>query len=430
MLNRVAGASCADVRVESEHLLPIIGNCYRSAVKKLAQSYEDGRPAAILISESRFGLDHVIGRFLEGVDEDTVIIRIDSSCADSTAFMQEVVRSVGFKPDDLSLGDLEKVLELFLQYQRSHKLKTMIVVQEADMHGWWVMDKLRRLVELEMKEKFGLKVILAGPPGVITVLNEPVLDVIISAAIDRIVLTPFTLAETRKFIRRQIEQNGESDYEVEDVSQVFEFFAVNLIHDICSGVPEDVYQLSSRCLELHDQHAERPISVDDVKQAAAYLGLTPLHADERLDSEPALVESEIAPLGRLVIQSPGEQPSEITLDQSCFVIGRSALCNIVVHGPKVSRFHAMLSMSDVGLQIADLGSTNGTAVNGEAAKRRALRDSDVITIGSTRITYVAGGEQLTLNPDIESTDEYEIPEQEPEPCITYLGEDIRLIQTS
>jgi pSer/pThr/pTyr-binding forkhead associated (FHA) protein len=87
-------------------------------------------------------------------------------------------------------------------------------------------------------------------------------------------------------------------------------------------------------------------------------------------------------------------------------------------------------MSTQGLNIADLGSTNGTSVNGEKVSRFELQDGDVVTIGDTRITYLAGGEQLTRESDNDSTDTFEICNQEPDPNITYLGQDVRLIQTS
>ena len=65
-------------------------------------------------------------------------------------------------------------------------------------------------------------------------------------------------------------------------------------------------------------------------------------------------------------------------------------------------------MSTLGLHIADLGSTNGTAVNGQKTERRELRDGDEISIGRTRITYLAGSEQLTRESNIEPTDAFEI----------------------
>lgn len=428
--SRPAADTYSDVLVERAHLLPLISNCYRSAVKRLTQSYHENRPVAILVSEGRFGPAHVIDRFLDCVEDDTIVVRINGTCKDPTTFMQEVVRNIGFDPNDISLGDLEKVFELYLQYQRTHNLRTIIAIQDSDEHGWWVLDKIRRLVEMEAKEKYGLKVILSGPPSVITVLNEPILDVISEQAGDRIVLTPFTLTETRNYIRRHTESLHAANQGAEDVSQVFEFLAVTLIHEICSGVPDDVHLLCNKCLDIYHDTGDELISIDTVKKAAELVGLTLLSEDDPDDSSAYDGEVAVAPVGRLIVKTQGAVVAETLLDQSCFLIGRDQLCNICVQGLRVSRLHAALSMSTQGLHIADLGSTNGTTVNGEKVSRYELQDGDVVTIGDTCITYVAGGEQLTREPDFDSTDAIEMCEPDPEPNITYLGQDLRLLRTS
>ena len=420
----------SDVRVERAQLLPLISNCYSSAVKRLIQSYQENRPVAILVSEGRSGPIHVVDRFLDSVEEDTVVIRIDGTCTDPKAFMQEVIQHIGFDPNDMSLDDLEKVFELFLQYQCKHKLRTIIAMQDSHVHGWWVLDKVRRLVEMEVQEKYGLKVIVSGPPSVMTVINEPILDVIAAEAGDRIVLTPFTLSETRNYIRSRTESPDSANHNMDDVSQVFEFLAVTLIHEICSGVPDDVHEVCSKCLDIIHDTGGKLISIDTVKKAAALVGLTSFDADDPAESSTYDGEIAVAPLGRLVAETQGAEVTETLLDQSCFLIGRDRICNICVQGLRVSRLHAVLSMSTQGLHVADLGSTNGTTVNGQKVNRYELQDGDVVAIGDTRITYIAGAEQLTRVSEIDSTDAIEICEPAPDPCITYLGRDMRLLQTS
>ncbi len=57
----------------------------------------------------------------------------------------------------------------------------------------------------------------------------------------------------------------------------------------------------------------------------------------------------------------------------------------------VSRLHAVLERFPAGWSIHDLGSTNGTTVNGEAlAGPRALRPGDQVRVGSTQLVYRAG----------------------------------------
>ncbi len=67
-------------------------------------------------------------------------------------------------------------------------------------------------------------------------------------------------------------------------------------------------------------------------------------------------------------------------------IGRGADADIRIDDPGVSRHHAEIRIgSDVILR--DLGSTNGTYVNGTLIAEQPLRDGAVITIGSTNLTF-------------------------------------------
>ncbi|WP_330252323.1 FHA domain-containing protein [Nocardia sp. NBC_00565] len=63
-------------------------------------------------------------------------------------------------------------------------------------------------------------------------------------------------------------------------------------------------------------------------------------------------------------------------------IGRTSDNQIVVNDPLASRKHARLVAAGEGLTIEDLGSANGTFVNGRREQRTVLRERDIITIGN------------------------------------------------
>jgi hypothetical protein len=69
------------------------------------------------------------------------------------------------------------------------------------------------------------------------------------------------------------------------------------------------------------------------------------------------------------------------------VIGRSRDCDIRVSDPNASRRHAELRKDGDGYWIVDLGSMNGTLVNGKPVERVRLEDGDRITLGSTEIVF-------------------------------------------
>jgi hypothetical protein len=73
--------------------------------------------------------------------------------------------------------------------------------------------------------------------------------------------------------------------------------------------------------------------------------------------------------------------------QRTVVLGRSRDCDIQLADANVSRRHAELRQEGASYWIIDLGSTNGTEVNGKRVKRAKLSDGDTIVLGSTRITF-------------------------------------------
>ena len=69
------------------------------------------------------------------------------------------------------------------------------------------------------------------------------------------------------------------------------------------------------------------------------------------------------------------------------VLGRSKEADIRVPDENVSRRHAEVRREDDGYWIVDLGSMNGTIVNGKRVDRARLRIDDRITLGSTEIVF-------------------------------------------
>ena len=67
-------------------------------------------------------------------------------------------------------------------------------------------------------------------------------------------------------------------------------------------------------------------------------------------------------------------------------IGRSTGAQFIVDAPLVSRLHCQLTATADALQVEDLGSTNGTFVNGKRIRASALRDGDRVTVGRVEFT--------------------------------------------
>ena len=67
------------------------------------------------------------------------------------------------------------------------------------------------------------------------------------------------------------------------------------------------------------------------------------------------------------------------------MIGRLPECQVVLGDPNVSRRHAEVRRTGEGIVVTDLGSTNGTKVNGVSVREQHLASGDEITVGSTTL---------------------------------------------
>src|SRR5271166_3791821 len=72
------------------------------------------------------------------------------------------------------------------------------------------------------------------------------------------------------------------------------------------------------------------------------------------------------------------------------VVGRSSDLDMVLVEDMVSRKHARIAMQQDQIWIEDLGSTNGTIVNGEKIKRARLKEGDRVLIGTSILKLIAG----------------------------------------
>lgn len=82
---------------------------------------------------------------------------------------------------------------------------------------------------------------------------------------------------------------------------------------------------------------------------------------------------------------------DIQADEA-LVVGRSHDCDLPVTAQRASRRHAEFRGTGNGHRIVDLGSTNGTLLNGAPVSGEApLASGDVVDVGGCTILYRAGG---------------------------------------
>src|SRR5689334_1299087 len=83
---------------------------------------------------------------------------------------------------------------------------------------------------------------------------------------------------------------------------------------------------------------------------------------------------------------------EVALGQGRVTIGRSTGNTVVLDDREVSKMHAEIVTEPEGFVVHDLGSSNGTFVNGKKVERHKLSAGDIVEMGGSRYLFTTGAD--------------------------------------
>ena len=163
-------------------------------------------------------------------------------------------------------------------------------------------------------------------------------------------------------------------------------------HFAISLSPEDSRRFDTVAEALTRELAE---AVREHARDEGYSFMGPVQIE--LDEDPSLGKGEFL-VGSAMVEAPGGAAvgslamgdgRRVGIGEDPVSIGRLPECDVVLSDPNVSRRHAEVRRRGNDFVVVDLGSTNGTKVNGAGVRERVLVDGDEITVGGTHIRFEA-----------------------------------------
>jgi len=108
-------------------------------------------------------------------------------------------------------------------------------------------------------------------------------------------------------------------------------------------------------------------------------------------------------MAKLILSMENTMLKEIPLTKERTTIGRKPHNDIQIDNLAISGEHAVVITILNDSFLEDLGSTNGTFVNGQSVKKHFLQNGDTIELGKYRLKFVSEVPQQTSNADFEKT---------------------------
>ena len=346
-----------------------------AAIEMLQDTCSHPTGLSLLQGPALSGKSTLIRSFVESLDRDASVAVIDGKGLNTTNFLISVLRQFGYDLELSSANELLGLVRIFaLQQAASHEAPILIIenVQELNPSALRV---LCELAELRVRHASALKIVLVSDRSLQSMMAAQAMQPMAERIIRDFHLRPMNREETRQYLHNKLRAAG-SDYP----EFVFPDAVCRDIWRASAGWPGIVDRVSLLALAKTET---LPVAVTNVEHPALPSGTW---TD---DGTPDIEPDELVPADppRLIVTNNGSVMSDLSMEKTRALIGRSEHNDVSINSRFVSRHHTLLVRHGTATFLMDLNSTNGTYVNSKRVSNHVLIHDDVITLGHHRIKF-------------------------------------------
>lgn len=318
--------------------------------------------AGLLHGPEVAGKSDLINQIAAKVSERSAVAVIDGAQMKPTSFLTRVLTEFGYELELSSVEELLNMVSVFAVQQTRSREAPVLIVENFNRMYPSTLYLLCKLATLQAGDQFALRIVLISDKGYEQIIASPGMSPIAKRLHGEFNLRPLTSRESLVYLYARLESLG-----IECPDAVFRT-------DICKS--------------LHRATEGWPGKLDTVAEAvAAREDQFPIDLDVALaDGKVGAYEDDAVP--ELIVSYAGVVTARIRLVRDRYILGRSAISDIVIDNRFVSKHHALLVKSDQGLVLVDMKSRNGTFVNSQPVESRVLRNNDVVALGDYRIKVI------------------------------------------
>ena len=197
---------------------------------------------ALVTGPSGAGKSITLRRFVRELPQDRyAIFRFGQIPTTPAGFLRSLCRRLGLRARQHTVDMFDDAQRCLDTWRDQHGTHPVLVLDDAEGMTTAALDLVRRLTANDMDAETRFSVLLASTERLLTTLREPVLGPLATRFTFVAALRPFSIEDTRNYVRFHLEQAGARD-------EVFSADAVTALFHASKGVPRSINQVALQAL--------------------------------------------------------------------------------------------------------------------------------------------------------------------------------------
>ncbi len=358
---------------DPNHLFPT--EQYSLLMEHLANATTHTDSLVVICGADGSGKSTLIDRFTTSLDDHMYCVVIDETCHGELQFYRAFLTQIGFEEVSGTASELRNITKEFLVCRGIAGDHVLLIIDNANLTDPIILEQLRWISEIEIKDRRVISVVLAGNADIVHVINAPAMSQIEYGSQVIFYIRNYSREETASYVWHGLRLAGGSDgVKLSNEANL-------LIHRYSGGTPRQINRLCNEMLAEAYRLKTRVISEGIVRTVADKQGLlphvVPLHGKGRRRTDPDFENVKAVP--------KTEETSSGAALPTSKSIGHSVPARVDVGPEELLKY-----VSKLAVQIEDL----------RADKVRALQDidarnNDIVALRSQLDAQVQEIEELT-----------------------------------